>query len=301
MFPKDVYEGQQFRIAKQDASEFWKLNFGEKTIVTWHEFERKLNLVHKIANPMEAVKLRQTIQLCESRHVSIFEFDIFTRLFQPWDNLLNNWKFLATEHPAYSAFSTYDEIHRRLQKFIKKPGTYLYRLSCTKLGQWAIGYVTFDHKILQTIPQSLVQALIDGHKQNLYLYPNGEDTSIDISSAIAVTSARRVETSKEQQDMYLPFGTSFQICKICSENNKDRKLEPCGHLICSTCLESWQEVHSTPSCPFCRCEIKTFEPIIITPFKSNSPPPTTSKNAGLNLLDEVIKLILNYDRTKTKE
>lgn len=47
-----------------------------------------------------------------------------------------------------------------------------FRLSCTKLGQWAIGYVTQDHKILQTIPQSLVQALIDGQKQNFYLYPN---------------------------------------------------------------------------------------------------------------------------------
>lgn len=48
----------------------------------------------------------------------------------------------------------------------------MYRLSCTKLGQWAIGYVTNDNKILQTIPQSLIQALIDGQKQNLYLYPN---------------------------------------------------------------------------------------------------------------------------------
>ncbi len=66
--------------------------------------------------------------------------------------------------------------------------------------------------------------------------------------------------------MYCDMGTSFQLCKICSENNKDRKLEPCGHLICSKCLENWQEHNNTPSCPFCRCEIKTFEPIIISPF-----------------------------------
>ena len=104
----------------------------------------------------------------------------------------------------------------------------MYRLSCTKLGQWAIGYVTTDHKILQTIPQSLVQALIDGQKQNLYLYPNGCDATIDISTAIEVTSATRVQISKEQYDMYCDMGTSFQLCKICSENNKDRKLEPCG-------------------------------------------------------------------------
>jgi len=173
---------------------------------------------------------------------------------------------LATEHPAYSAFSTYDEVHRRLQLYIQKPGSYLFRLSCTKLGQWAIGYVTSDHKILQTIPQSLVQALIDGHKQNLYVYPNGNDTPIDISSAIAVTSASRIQCSREQHDMYCDMGTSFQVCKICSENNKDRKLEPCGHLICAKCLENWQEHNNLPSCPFCRCEIKTFEPIIISPF-----------------------------------
>lgn len=83
-------------------------------------------------------------------------------------------------------------------------------------------------------------------------------------------SASRIQCSREQYEMYCDVGSSFQICKICSENNKDRKLEPCGHLICSTCLENWQELHSTPSCPFCRCEIKTFEPVIISPFESGS-------------------------------
>jgi E3 ubiquitin-protein ligase CBL len=270
IFPKDVYEGQMFRIAKKDAEEFWKANFGERIIVNWSEFVFKLNRVHKISSPSESFSLKETIQLTKSKHVSIFEFDIFTRLFQPWSNLLNNWKFLVTEHPAYCAFSTYDEVHKRLQKHTNKPGSYLFRLSCTKLGQWAIGYVTTDHKILQTIPQSLIQALIDGQKQSLYLYPDGRDINIDISSAIAVTSASRIQISKEQHDMYLDMGTLFQVCKICSENNKDRKLEPCGHLICSTCLENWQDLQTTPSCPFCRCEIKTFEPIIITPFEEKS-------------------------------
>ncbi len=143
----------------------------------------------------------------------------------------------------------------------------MFRLSCTKLGQWAIGYVTVDGKILQTIPQSLVQALIDGQKQGLYLYPNGKDIKIDISSAIAVTSASRIQISREQYDMYCDIGTCFQVCKICEDNKKDRKLEPCGHFICSSCLESLQDFHSVPSCPFCRCEIKTFEPIIISPFE----------------------------------
>lgn len=104
----------------------------------------------------------------------------------------------------------------------------------------------------------------------MYIYPDGRDIKIDISSAIAVTSASRIQISKEQYDMYCDMGTSFQVCKICSENNKDRKLEPCGHLICSSCLENWQELQNVPSCPFCRCEIKTFEPIVISPFENKS-------------------------------
>ena len=45
--------------------------------------------------------------------------------------------------------------------------SYIFRLSCTRLGQWAIGYVTPEHTILQTIPQnkSLCQALIDGARE----------------------------------------------------------------------------------------------------------------------------------------
>jgi len=49
--------------------------------------------------------------------------------------------------------------------------SYIYRLSCTRLGQWAIGYVTSDRQILQTIPQnkSLAQALVDGQKDGLFV------------------------------------------------------------------------------------------------------------------------------------
>ena len=48
--------------------------------------------------------------------------------------------------------------------------SYVFRLSCTRLGQWAVGYVAPDGKIYQTIPQnkSLIQALIDGHREGLY-------------------------------------------------------------------------------------------------------------------------------------
>lgn len=91
---------------------------------------------------------------------------LYRRLFQPWNTLLRNWQILAVTHPAYVAFLTYDEVKARLQKYINKAGSYVFRLSCTRLGQWAIGYVTADGEILQTIPQnkSLCQALLDGYR-----------------------------------------------------------------------------------------------------------------------------------------
>lgn len=119
---------------------------------------------------------------------------------QPWSSLLRNWNSLAVTHPGYMAFLTYDEVKARLQRFIHKPGrweqqwesvvdynlqgrflnlqppqsvhfslSYIFRLSCTRLGQWAIGYVTADGNILQTIPHNkpLFQALIDGYREGL--------------------------------------------------------------------------------------------------------------------------------------
>ena len=36
------------------------------------------------------------------------------RLFQPWDQLLVNWKVLAVSHPGYASFMTYDEVKQTL-------------------------------------------------------------------------------------------------------------------------------------------------------------------------------------------
>lgn len=98
----------------------------------------------------------------------VYKFS-FSRLFQPWGTLLRNWQILAVTHPGYVAFLTYDEVKARLQKYINKAGSYVFRLSCTRLGQWAIGYVTAEGEILQTIPQnkSLCQALLDGYREGL--------------------------------------------------------------------------------------------------------------------------------------
>lgn len=66
--------------------------------------------------------LKSTIDLTCNDHISIFEYDVFTRLFQPWSHLLQNWNLLAVTHPGYCAFMTYDEVKARLCKHVEKPG-----------------------------------------------------------------------------------------------------------------------------------------------------------------------------------
>ncbi|XP_061391044.1 E3 ubiquitin-protein ligase CBL-like [Musca vetustissima] len=268
IFPNGVFAGDQFRITKADAAEFWKSNFGNSTLVPWKIFRQELNKVHPISSGLEAMALKTTIDLTCNDYISNFEFDVFSRLFQPWATLLRNWQILAVTHPGYVAFLTYDEVKARLQRYIHKAGSYVFRLSCTRLGQWAIGYVTADGEILQTIPQnkSLCQALLDGHRRGFYLYPDGKAYNPDLSSAVQSPTEDHITVTQEQYELYCEMGSTFQLCKICAENDKDIRIEPCGHLLCTPCLTSWQVDSEGQGCPFCRAEIKGTEQIVVDAF-----------------------------------
>ncbi|KAK4030357.1 hypothetical protein OUZ56_023356 [Daphnia magna] len=268
LFPGGMFAGGQFRITKSDAADFWRNSFEDRTIVAWKIFRQTLHEAHPISSGLEAMALKSTIDLTCNDYISNFEFDVFTRLFQPWSTLLRNWQILAVTHPGYVAFLTYDEVKARLQKYINKPGSYVFRLSCTRLGQWAIGYVTADGTILQTIPQnkSLCQALLDGYREGFYLFPDGRSVNPDLSWAVAATPEDHIQVTQEQYELYCEMGSTFQLCKICAENDKDVRIEPCGHLLCTPCLSSWQESEGQ-GCPFCRAEIKGTELVVVDPFE----------------------------------
>lgn len=78
--------------------------------------------------------------------------------------------------------------------------------------------------------------------------------------------------------MYCEMGSTFQLCKICAENNKDVRLEPCGHLMCHMCLDQWQETGGE-GCPFCRSEIKDMQAIVVDPFVPHLEEETSGRGA----------------------
>lgn len=273
-FPKGVYCVDMFRITKLDAANWWKTHFSDQTIVPWKTFYESLATTYKLNDLSQSLALKNTINLCCNNYVTVYEFDVFVRLFQPWNNILETWKALAVLHPGYMSFMTYDDVRLVLLKFIDfpGPGTFVFRSSCTKLGQWAIGYVTEDKQILQTIIQnkSLARALLDGEKEGYYKYPNGSTTYNgyqDLYSLVHNLTATHIQVSHEQYKVYCEMDSTFELCKICSENDKNIRLEPCQHLLCKPCLLSWQ-LSSGQSCPFCRLEIKSIEEIVVKPYNS---------------------------------
>ncbi|XP_050628179.1 E3 ubiquitin-protein ligase CBL-C [Macaca thibetana thibetana] len=267
LFPGGKYCGHVYQLTKAPAHIFWRERCGARCVLPWAEFESLLGTCHPVEPGCTALALRTTIDLTCSGHVSIFEFDVFTRLFQPWPTLLKNWQLLAVNHPGYMAFLTYDEVQERLQACRDKPGSYIFRPSCTRLGQWAIGYVSSDGSILQTIPANkpLSQVLLEGQKDGFYLYPDGKNHNPDLTELDQAEAQQRIHVSEEQLQLYWAMDSTFELCKICAESNKDVKIEPCGHLLCSRCLATWQHSDSQ-TCPFCRCKIKGWEAVSIYEF-----------------------------------
>lgn len=109
--------------------------------------------------------------------------------------------------------------------------------------------------------------------------------------------------SRKILNVFLFIGSTFQLCKICAENDKDIRIEPCGHLLCTPCLTAWQvdserQVRNLErslqkfqfnisfrlqGCPFCRAEIKGTEQIVVDAF---DPQKQHHRNGRLQVYDD---------------
>jgi E3 ubiquitin-protein ligase CBL len=82
--------------------------------------------------------------------------------------------------------------------------------------------------------------IISFHGVLSYLFPDGHNVNPDLSWAVQPTPEDHIKVTQEQYELYCEMGSTFQLCKICAENDKDIRIEPCGHLLCTPCLTSWQ-------------------------------------------------------------
>ncbi|XP_076391595.1 E3 ubiquitin-protein ligase CBL isoform X4 [Megachile rotundata] len=150
-----------------------------------------------------------------------------------------------------------------------------YRRNLTKLS------LVFSH-MLSELKAIFPNGVFAGHKFRItkadaaefwkesfgisYLYPDGRNINPDLTWAVQPTPEEHIKVTAEQYELYCEMGSTFQLCKICAENDKDVRIEPCGHLLCTPCLTAWQVDSEGQGCPFCRAEIKGTEQIVIDPF-----------------------------------
>ena len=73
-----------------------------------------------------------------------------------------------------------------------------------------------------------------------FLFPDGRNVNPDLSFLVRDSEEDHIRVTQEQYELYCEMGSTFQLCKICAENDKDIRLEPCGHLLCTPCLTQWQ-------------------------------------------------------------
>lgn len=76
-----------------------------------------------------------------------------------------------------------------------------------------------------------------------FKYPDGRSINPDLSFLVQDCEEDHIKVTQEQYELYCEMGSTFQLCKICAENDKDIRIEPCGHLLCTPCLTQWQVMH----------------------------------------------------------
>lgn len=53
-----------------------------------------------------------------------------------------------------------------------------------------------------------------------YLFPSGQERNPDLNHLLNEIPEGHVQVDPEQFELYVQMGTTFQLCKICTENDK---------------------------------------------------------------------------------
>ena len=99
-----------------------------------------------------------------------------------------------------------------------------------------------------------------------YMYPKGQSVNPDLRESMDRSIGQRlhIQVTQDQHELYSSIDYSFEVCKICNEREKDVRMDPCGHLLCSECLNRWSQTNTNSThnrgpvvvqCPYCRAPV----------------------------------------------
>ncbi|XP_065182862.1 E3 ubiquitin-protein ligase CBL-B-like [Sycon ciliatum] len=285
------------------AREFWKQHFANNILVSWKtfyaEFEEKGKADIQKAIDQEQVDseedaqepgpvdlpgpcsvrfqcidkekglevhIRRLLDLTRDGCVSLYEYDIFTQLMQPFSKIFQAVILLTLDSPAFCFPDRYHRVRQALKD--TGPGSYIYTPSRSRRGKWDVTYITHNNTVRNIqLNGSLSRYLtrmqeVDGEKR-VCRYPGGKSQDPwNGNLARFFRDKRTIEVTAEMDAQYKEAGLNFGVCKICTERSKDRILYPCTHLICHVCLAK-PDRRGRIRCPFCKSTIMSCEQIIL--------------------------------------
>lgn len=130
---------------------------------------------------------------------------------------------------------------RDCKAFCSQTLNYLFRMFCNRLILWCYPPSNPPFPVLGHLNENLGKPEV--HFLLFLLCPfclGFLVAEINPAACFTVSTTSVHLFSKEQYELYCEMGSTFQLCKICAENDKDVKIEPCGHLMCTSCLTAWQ-------------------------------------------------------------
>ena len=287
-------------IGLDEARQFWKLAFGTQVLVPWSVFFAEFMVRCRFSSDdvddgpsmsemtrfmssdgsrdraddaavsledLFRMRLKRVIDVTKDNCVSLFEFHMFSQLFQPWIYVYHMVRAVCFMTPAFCFEANYPKARAHLQA-LDRPGSFIYRPNMLGIGRWIITYMDKSHKLHEEFLQvPLARALLTDLNRDAddrqFIYPYGETADV-LSKGVRyeryLSMGASVVVTREMNDPYLTSGSTFIECKVCGDREKDIRLWPCMHLLCKVCLMRWKRVGNWV-CPFCRFAIDTTEDI----------------------------------------